>query len=114
MPASPSVGRRQDRGSDQPGLGLDGQVSLVTVTTVMDRLAGVAGLRIDRRDDPVLGDLARDAPRSLGLARFDVLSGNEGKQSDGVGLIVVERLGCAGVEGGDGVVHEGRDELGAL
>ena len=39
-------------------------------------------LRVDHRDDPVGGHLARDAPTPLGVAWLDVLAGHQGEQAD--------------------------------
>jgi hypothetical protein len=74
----------------QPGLGLGGDVGLVTVAFVGAGLAGMAGLGVDDGDDPILGDPPGDPPRAGALARLDILAGHQRQQRDRLGLLVAQ------------------------
>lgn len=52
----------QGNGGVQPGLGLDGQVALVSVLLVGAGLVGVPGLGVDGGDHPVLRGAPGNAP----------------------------------------------------
>ncbi|GFG50269.1 hypothetical protein MAGR_17100 [Mycolicibacterium agri] len=61
---------------DDAGIGFDREVGFEAVLAAVHRLVGVAGVGIDGGDDPVRGDLLRDAPMPVGAIRaldgFDI------------------------------------------
>jgi hypothetical protein len=61
--------------------------ALVAVPPLRAGLAGMAGLRVDGGEHPVVGDLAGDPPASWPLARLNVLAGDQGQQRDRLSLL---------------------------
>ncbi len=104
------IGRSQARRGHEAGLGLDGQMGFVAVSVLRSRLVHVAGLGIDRRDDPVLGHLAGDAPGPL-VVLFDVLACHKGQEAEGGGGVVARSHLLTCVEQGQGITHEPIDEI---
>jgi hypothetical protein len=111
--AQPGVG-------DQPGVGFDHDVGFEAVLAAFAGLVGMAGIRVDDRDDPVRGDGARDAPAPVApigaLGGFDVLTGDQRQQRHRLGLLGLEPLvpGVARFEPGqhrERVVDQHRDQL---
>jgi hypothetical protein len=109
------VGGGQRTRGDQPGLRFGGEVALVAVAFSGAGLAGMARLRVDRGDDPVVGDPPGDPPRPGPLARFDVLAGDQRQQRDRLGLLGVQLQGADRLEHGQRVVdHPRHQRLGGL
>jgi hypothetical protein len=104
------VGRRELQGGDDPGVGLGGEMRLEPVGAHGRGLVTVTGLRIDCRDDPVLGDLLRDAPGAFFRTGLDVLARDESKEADIVVALLAEPSGFGRGEDGEGVVHEPGDK----
>ena len=78
------VGRGDGHLVDEFGVRVDGEVRFVAVEATVARLVAVAGLGVDGRDDPVLGDTAHDAKDPV-IALLGVLAGDEGQQFGGAG-----------------------------
>src|ERR1035441_6048956 len=74
------------------------------------RLVAVAGLHVDCRDDPVLGDLLCDAPGALLLTGLDILARDETEEADVVVRRLTERSGLGRGEDSFGVVHKPCDK----
>ncbi|MHB1511052.1 MAG: hypothetical protein ACYCST_16050 [Acidimicrobiales bacterium] len=58
----------------------------------------MAGLGVDGRDHSVPRHFLRDLPGALGLAGFDVLSGDEGEEADDLGGNISRRARLRGGE----------------
>ena len=103
------VGRADGHLVDELGIGVDGQVGLVPVEAAVARLVTVAGLGVDRRDEPVLGHLVDDAKDPV-VALFCVLAGDEGQQVGGGDGPDRQGFAVDGTERAQGVAHQGVDE----
>ena len=91
------VGGGELCGGDDPGIGLGGKMRLEPIG---------AGLCVDGRDDPVLGDLLRDAPGAFLLTGLDVLAGDESEQADVVVRLFAERNALGRPKDSQSVVHK--------
>ena len=99
------VGRGDGDFVDEFGVRIDGEVGLVAVEATVARLVAVAGLGVDARDDPVLGDTLDDAKDPV-IALLGVLAGDEGQQVGGRYRSGGESFSVDDTEGGHGVAHE--------
>lgn len=104
------VGRGKHARSDEPGLGLDRDVSLVAVAVVAAGLVHVAGLGIHGRDHPIRRDLMRDPPCAVLVAGLDILTRDQREEPDRVGLVRCEHDVGHRVEDRVGVRDEAGDQ----
>jgi len=85
-------------------------VALIAVAPLGAGLAGVARLRIDGGDHPILGDLAGDPPGPRPITRFDILAGHQRQQRDRLGLLIVQVDLADRLEHRQRVIHQPRHQ----
>ncbi|WP_147268243.1 hypothetical protein [Spongiactinospora rosea] len=92
---------------NRPVSGSTRQVGLVAVLPLPVTLVNVVDLGVDGGDDSIWCGVAGDAPSAVGAVRavlgFDVLSGDQRRQADGVLGCLVQVLAVQAVQQGEHV-----------